>query len=163
MQQTCRTRAKLRLDCGKKMTCRCQSVLADEGHQLLYRHQKCDCVNETEEAQNDEARQPIRISAREKSLKKVITGHPWAPRADCGLRLRQSVQHRMLTTKDRCASRLRRNVDWSEVNPISDRLLRELCAHRVPRKLSPTMSMPRFAGRVHDRPTRYYREECNVD
>ena len=48
MQQTCHTRAKLRLDCGKKMTCRRQSVLADEGHQLLYRHQKCNCVNETE-------------------------------------------------------------------------------------------------------------------
>src|SRR5438876_12408456 len=45
---------------------RCQSMRADKWHQLLRRNEKCNRINETEQAKNNKARQPVRISAGEK-------------------------------------------------------------------------------------------------
>src|ERR1700680_5138111 len=47
-------------------------MLADQRDELLRRNKECDCVNETEQPQNNKARQPVGISGRQKLLKKII-------------------------------------------------------------------------------------------
>jgi hypothetical protein len=50
-------------------------VLADKRHELLCCYQKCDRINEREQPQNDETRQPIGISACEKLVQKILVIH----------------------------------------------------------------------------------------
>jgi hypothetical protein len=45
-------------------------MLADQGHELLCRDQKCNCVNKTEQPQNNKPRQPIIILPPVKSFSK---------------------------------------------------------------------------------------------
>src|SRR5581483_3607353 len=49
-----------------------QSVLTDKRYQLLRCNQKSDRINETQQPQNDEARQPIRIPARKEILEEIF-------------------------------------------------------------------------------------------
>ena len=46
-------------------------MLTDQRHELLRSDEKRDCINKTEEAQNNKARQPIGISVAEKFLEKI--------------------------------------------------------------------------------------------
>src|SRR6266481_10095012 len=50
-------------------------MLANKRHQLLGRYQESNRINKTEQSQNDETREPIRISGREKSLEKTFIVH----------------------------------------------------------------------------------------
>ena len=50
-------------------------MLADERHELLRSDKKRNCINKTEEAQNNKARQPIRISTGEKPSENVLVIH----------------------------------------------------------------------------------------
>jgi hypothetical protein len=50
-------------------------MLANKRHQLLRCYQESDCINKAEQPQNDEAREPIRISGREKFLEKTLIVH----------------------------------------------------------------------------------------
>ena len=54
---------------------RCQAVLADERHELLRGDQERNRVNETEQPQNDEARQPVGISASMKPFEEIVARH----------------------------------------------------------------------------------------
>ena len=47
-------------------------MLANQRHELVCRDQKCDRVDESQQSQNDEPRQPIGISQREKFLEKWL-------------------------------------------------------------------------------------------
>src|SRR5262249_2568601 len=48
-------------------------MLANQWNELLCRNQKRDSINKTEQPQDDEARQPIRISSGEKFLENSLT------------------------------------------------------------------------------------------
>src|SRR5216110_1317528 len=50
--------------------------MTDQRHQLSGCHEECDCVNKSEQSENDESGQPIGISAREKFLEDVFVIHP---------------------------------------------------------------------------------------
>src|SRR6267378_5560216 len=50
--------------------------MTNQGHQLSGRHEECDCVNKSEQTQNNESRQPIGISLGEKFLEDVFVIHP---------------------------------------------------------------------------------------
>jgi hypothetical protein len=47
-------------------------MLADQRNELLRRNQKRDRINETEQAKNNKARQPVGIAARHNLLKEII-------------------------------------------------------------------------------------------
>lgn len=66
-------RPELRLDSFQKMIRRRQAVFADQWHELLRRDQKCNCVNESKQSQNNKAREPIRISAGKKLPNKSVS------------------------------------------------------------------------------------------
>ena len=72
---TLRRRAEVRLNRREKMVRRRQAVLADQRDELLRGNEKCDGVNETKQAQNDEARDPVGISVREKFVEKIVHAH----------------------------------------------------------------------------------------
>src|SRR5581483_3193996 len=55
-----------------------QSVLTDKRYQLLRCDQKSDDINETQQPQNDETRQPIRIPARKEILEEIFAVHDCA-------------------------------------------------------------------------------------
>ena len=52
-----------------------QAVFTDQRHELLRRNEERDCINETKEAQNDEPRQPVGISAMEKFSEDILSHH----------------------------------------------------------------------------------------
>src|SRR6266581_4847919 len=50
-------------------------MFADQWEELLCGNQKCNRVNKTQQSQNDESRQPIRVSECEKFFEKVLVIH----------------------------------------------------------------------------------------
>ena len=44
---------------------------SNERHKLVGRDQKCECVNETEQPQDEKTSEPLGIPAREKSLERI--------------------------------------------------------------------------------------------
>ena len=50
-------------------------MLAYQWDELLGSNQKRNCINETQQSQNNESRQPIGISACEKLLEKILIIH----------------------------------------------------------------------------------------
>jgi hypothetical protein len=63
-------------------------MFTDQRNELLRSYEKCNRVNKPEQAKNDEAGQPIRISAREKFSEKIAVIHP-------GLVREENVQRSM--------------------------------------------------------------------
>ena len=49
-------------------------MLANERDELVGCNQKCNCVHNSKQSQNDKARQPIGISQREETLKQGANG-----------------------------------------------------------------------------------------
>src|SRR5439155_6391479 len=58
-----------------KIVRRRETFAADQRNELPRRDQKRDRVNKTEQPQNDESRQPIGISAREKFHENIFVSH----------------------------------------------------------------------------------------
>src|SRR5438067_3142007 len=50
--------------------------MTNQRHQLSGCHEECDCVNKSEQSENDESGQPIGISAHEKFLDDIFVIHP---------------------------------------------------------------------------------------
>ena len=50
-------------------------LMSNQRDQLLYSNQERNRINKTKETQNDETRQPIGISAREKLVQKALVVH----------------------------------------------------------------------------------------
>jgi hypothetical protein len=76
-------------------------MLANQWDELLCGNQKRNCVNKTKQPQNDETRQPIRISQREELFEKTLVVH--------------SDTLRMRPTKVQCLCVLRRAKTPSDV------------------------------------------------
>ena len=68
-------------------------MFTDERHELADRNQKRDCVNESEKAQNDKARQPIGIPTGENLSDEIVGGSHKA--AENVQRSTPNVQYRM--------------------------------------------------------------------
>ena len=49
-------------------------MFADQRHELVDRNQKCDRIDESEQAQNNKARQPVVISAVEEFSNEFVAG-----------------------------------------------------------------------------------------
>src|SRR5437763_3716725 len=50
-------------------------MLADERNELLRCNEKCDCVNETKQSENNESGEPIGIAAMEKHSEGFLVHH----------------------------------------------------------------------------------------
>jgi hypothetical protein len=70
-----------------------QSMFADQRDELIDCYEEGDCVNETQQSQDDEARQPIVVSVAEKFSNEFVVGIHNA--AENVQRSTPNVQYRM--------------------------------------------------------------------
>jgi hypothetical protein len=89
----------LGLNAREKMIRRSQSVLSNQWDELLRSNQKRHRINKTQQPQDDEPRQPIRIPECEKLLEHVFLIHHWQKMSNAEHRTfnAQSIRNRQST------------------------------------------------------------------
>src|SRR2546423_4181012 len=68
-------RADMSFDSLKEIRRRSQPMFANERHQLIYGNEERDCINKSEEPENNEPGQAVIIAAAGNKLQQLAIGH----------------------------------------------------------------------------------------